>query len=375
MPENPPTSRPIVIPPQRKVVLCVGPGGVGKTTVAASLGLLAAEQGRRVIVVTIDPSLRLAQALGFHDTSDAGVVVTVPGTEGFAHPLACLLLDTRSVFDEIVRGYSPNRASAERMLTNPIYLATVQHLGGALEYAATARVHMLASSGRYDLIVLDTPPTANAIEFLDAPERIREVLDNPAAKFLAGSNRMGMRFLGLASSVMMKAFESLGGGPFIGQLGQFLADFGGVLREFQRRAGDVAELLVSRDTGVVLTTSATDFSAREAKAFVEVLRERRMNVDGIVLNRVDPPLPDLPERTQLRAALERLHPDPSDAEVERLAALYEGLQAQGARGGAIEADLVRSYPDIPVRALLRRNPPPTGLTALQAMGRDLTGGR
>lgn len=366
------STSPPLIPPKRRVMLCVGPGGVGKTTVAAALGLQAAESGRRVIVVTIDPSLRLAQALGFQDTTDAGTIVTVPGTAEAGNPLDCLLLDTRSVFDEIVRGYSANRAAAERMLVNPIYLATVEHLGGALEYAATARVHMLAASGRYDLIVLDTPPTANAIEFLDAPERIREVLDNPAAKFLASSNRVGIRMIGLASSVMLKALEALGGGPFIGQLGQFLSDFGGVLKEFQRRAGDVADLMVSPDTGVILTTSATEFSAREAKAFIEVLRDRRMNVDGIVLNRVDPLRPPMPSAAACEAALGGSSEGRND-DVARLRQLYAGLLAQSERARQIEADLRRSYHDVPIRAVLLRYPPPTGIEALRAIGRDLGG--
>src|SRR5690606_3403368 len=112
MTETSPSLHASLIPPHRRVVLCVGPGGVGKTTVAASLGLQAAQRGRRVIVVTIDPSLRLAQALGFQDTTDAGTIVTVPGSAEAGHPLDCLLLDTRSVFDEIVRGYSADAASA-----------------------------------------------------------------------------------------------------------------------------------------------------------------------------------------------------------------------------------------------------------------------
>jgi len=358
----------MIIPAHRKVMLCVGPGGVGKTTVAASLGLAAAQSGRSVVVVTIDPSRRLAQALGF-EAASAGKVVTVPGTAEAGHPLDCLLLDTQAVFDEIVRGYSADAAAAERMLRNPIYLATVRHLGGALEYAATARVHMLASERRYDLIVLDTPPTANAIEFLDAPERIREVLDNPAAKFLANAGGGGMRFLGLASSVMLRAFESLGGGPFIGQLGQFLGDFGSVLREFRRRAGDVADLLVSNETGVVLTTSATDFSVREAKAFIDVLHDRRLRIDGIVLNRVDPPRPPAPSDEEVREA-STLSAEGRARMLER----YQNLLLQSERAQRVRTDLEASYPKIPVRAILRRFPPPVGLEALRAIGRDLCDG-
>lgn len=373
MPTNSSTSSSALqIPSARRVLLCVGPGGVGKTTVAAALALTAARQGRRVIVVTIDPSRRLAQALGLHrDGAKPGEVVQVPGTAEQGHPLDSLLLDTKEVFDGIVRGYSQTQEIAERMLANPIYRATVEHLGGALEYAATARVHMLFRDNTYDLIVLDTPPTANAIEFLDAPVRINEILNNPAAKFLASSSRVGMKFFGLASSVMLKAFEAMGGGPFIGQLGNFLADFGGVLTEFQRRAGDVADLLSSRETGVVLTTTATDFSAREAKDFIDVLKDRRMNVDGVILNRVDPPAPPMPNERLLRTALEEQLPAPVDTTLHRVVQVYQDVRAQADRAHRVQADLEASHPAVPVCTLERLWPPPTGLDALFQMGAGL----
>ncbi|MEM6294414.1 MAG: ArsA-related P-loop ATPase [Myxococcota bacterium] len=360
----------LTFPTDRKVVLAVGPGGVGKTTVAASLGLSAAAQGRRVIVVTIDPSRRLAQALGVADRN-VSEVVTVPGSEALGTPLDCLLLDTRAVFDSIVRGYSKDEASAQRMLDNRIYQATVQYLGGALEYAATARVHMLVSEGTYDLIVLDTPPTANAIDFLEAPSRIGELLNNPAAKFLATSSRLSLRFLGLASGVMMKVLQAMGGGAFIGELGAFLSDFGAALGEFQRRAGDVAELLVSKGTGVVLTTSANDFSVREAKAFLDVLCDRRMNIDGVVLNRVDPMIPPLAHESVLQEALgDQL--DGLDA-LQRVIEVYDDAREQSERSRRVRLDLERSYPRIPVCVVERMTPPPSGLDSLAAMGAALTG--
>lgn len=368
------SSRPLSLPPDRKVLLCVGPGGVGKTTVAAALGLVAADAGRRTIVVTIDPSFRLAQALGVSGPAGARAIVTVPGTAESGHPLDCLLLDTKLVFDEIVRGYSPNAAAAERMLENPIYLATVQHLGGALEYAAIARVHMLVQSGRYDLIVLDTPPTANAIEFLEAPGRIAELLDNPAAKLLAGSGRVGAKVFGFATSVLTRAFETLGGGPFIGQLGEFLADFGSVLGEFQRRAGDVAELLVSRETGVVLSTSATEFSAREARAFLGTLLERRLRIDGVVLNRVDPPLPPLPPEGMIRDALaEQLPGGDLELALAQVITTYGDARVQSEHARAVQRELERTVPGVPVCAVPRRHPPPNGLGELREIGRVLRG--
>ncbi len=351
-------------------MLTVGPGGVGKTTVAAALGLAAARQGRRAIVVTIDPSRRLAQALGLAD-NQSSEVVTVPGSSELGAPLDCLLLDTRAVFDSIVRGYSKDPASAQRMLDNRIYKATVKYLGGALEYAAIARVHMLVSEGKYDLIVLDTPPTANAIDFLEAPSRIGELLNNPAAKFLAASGRISRRFLGLASSMMVKALEAMGGGQFIGELGGFLSEFGSALSEFQRRAGDVAQLLVSRSTGVVLATSATDFSVREAKAFVDVLRERRLNVDGVVLNRVDPTLPPLAHESVLREALgDQLD---SEAELHRVIEVYDAAREQSERSRRVRLDLERSYTQVPICVVERMYPPPSGLESLAEMGARLTG--
>ena len=358
----------LTFPKDRKVVLTVGPGGVGKTTVAAALGLSAAAQGRKVVVVTIDPSRRLAQALGLAN-SDASEIVTVPGSEALGTPLDCLLLDTRAVFDSIVRGYSKDAAAAQKMLDNRIYQATVRYLGGALEYAAIARVHMLVSEGKYDLIVLDTPPTANAIDFLEAPGRIGELLNNPAAKFLATSSRLSMRFIGLASGVMMKVLEAMGGGQFIGEIGAFLSEFGSALGEFQRRAGGVAELLVSRSTGVVLATSANDFSVREAKAFLEVLRERGLHVDGVVLNRVDPAIPPLAHDDLLQQAFGGAV---DGEQLRRAVEVYDDARAQSERSRRVRQDLERSYPDLPVCAIERMNPPPSGLESLAEMGARIT---
>jgi anion-transporting ArsA/GET3 family ATPase len=260
------------------------------------------------------------------------------------------------------------------MLENPIYRATVTHLGGALEYAATAQVHLLHAEHDYDLVILDTPPTANAIDFLDAPEQIVEVASNPAARFLAGSGRVGMRFLGLASGVMLRAFEAIGGGRLVGDLGRFLADFGEILAEFQRRAGHVADLLVSPKTGVVLATAATDFSVREALAFLEVLRDRGLRVDGVVLNRVDPPLPPAPPPELLRPALRaQLGVAPADAILPDLVAIYADVRRQSERAREVQRELERRVPDVPVCTLPRIDPPPTTLAELLEMGAALWG--
>jgi len=357
----------------------MGPGGVGKTTVAAALGLAAAGRGRRVIVVTIDPSRRLAQALGFDPTQGhtPGQIVPVQAPGGAT--LDSLVLDTRSVFDELVRVYSPDAEAAQRMLDNPIYQATAQHLGGALEYAATARVHMLHAEGRHDLIVLDTPPTANALDFLDAPSHLQELVGNPAARFLAGTGRLGMKLMGLGGGVFLKTFEAMGGGSFIGLLGGFLKEFGAVLGEFRRRAGDLEQLMGSAETGAVFTTTASEFSAREAQGFIDVILERGMRVDGIVLNRVEPPLPPLPPAEVLVAAVasglgEAVSEAAAQEAAARVAAAYEGVGMQGQRAQRILQQLRERYADVPVAVVERRDPPPATLDDLAEMGGRLLAG-
>lgn len=357
------------IPATRRVALVVGPGGVGKTTVAAALAVRAAAVGRRTIVVTIDPSRRLAQALGLGPSSGhaPGDVARV---EIDGARLDALLLDTQRTFDTIVREHSPNKAAAEAMLVNPIYRAMVRSLGGALEYAATAQVHMLASSGQYDLVVLDTPPTANAIDFLEAPSQIAEVASNPAAKFLAQSGRLGMRFLGLGSGLVLKVLESVGGGAFVGDLGRFLADFGAVLTEFQRRAGALADVLTSPSTGVVLTTAATEFSVREALAFLVVLVERKLRVDGVILNRVDGEVPPWPGDDAVREVLAREGGD-VEAALAQARALHHDLGHQAATARAAEQALRERWPRTPLVLVPRMVPPPSSLAELRAMGASI----
>lgn len=355
----------LVVPHAREVMLVVGPGGVGKTTVAAALALRAADSGRRTIVVTIDPSRRLAQALGIAKGGGQapGEIVPIPDSHG---RLDGLLLDTPSTFDAIVRQHSVDAKAAEAMLNNPIYRATVRHLAGALEFAATAQVYMLHAAKRWDLVVLDTPPTANAIEFLDTPAHLTEIVGNPAAKFLSSSSRIGMRFLGLGSGVLLKVLSAIGGGEFVKDLGGFLRDFSSALSEFERRAGKVADLITSPSTGVVLTTSATDFSVREASSFVGVLVERGLRIDGVVLNRFDAAVPPWPGD---EAALEVLAARGGDASsVARAREIHVALTRQAEQAAVALDELRDRWPSTPVCPVPRIDPPPTSIAELREMG-------
>lgn len=359
-----PGSDPLSAAPPRRVVLCVGPGGVGKTTCAAALALGAARQGQRVLVVTIDPSRRLAQALG-HDRARAGTELPVPLPAGGRGSLHALLLATEVVFDRIVQAYAETPAAARQITSNPIYRAIAENLGGALEYAAMAQLQLLHAERRYDLIVLDTPPTANAIDFLSAPERIHEVATNPATKLISGGGKLGARLLGVGNGLVLKALSAIGGGEFLTELGAFLRDFAGVIAAFQQRAGDFSSLLTSPETGVVLATSAAPLSVREGLDFLKVLHERGLRVDGVVLNRVLPPFPPPAPTADLRAVLaEQLAEDRLDDTVRRLETAYAGLRVQGEQSVAAGEALTRAYPRIPLWLLPLRDPSPTSVEDL-----------
>ena len=372
MPPTLSTTDPLAFAAARRVVLCVGPGGVGKTTCAAALALGSAQRGRRVLVVTIDPSRRLAQALGFHSAVDGGKpqFVPLPGGDAGGGSLHALWLASEPVFAELVRAYAATPQAAADILRNPIYKAMAENLGGALEYAAMAKLQLLHAARQYDLIVLDTPPTANAIEFLSAPERVHELATNPAARLLTGGGKLGARLLGIGNSLVLRTLSTLAGSGFITELGAFLRDFSTVLAAFQARAGDFQSLLTSPDTGVVLATSASPFSVREALDFLAVLTERGLRVDSVVLNRVLPPFPPAPPAPALRAALASQLSPGTDSDVledslARILAAYEGLGAQGQQAVQARAALVGAYPRLPLWLLPQREPPPTSLSDLQ----------
>lgn len=350
----------------RRLVLCVGPGGVGKTTCAAALGLHAAGLGRKVVVVTIDPSRRLAQALGFEANSPGELVPVVrePGIH-----LDALALDGAKVFDSIVRGNASSPESAERILSSRMYQATARRLSGALEFAAMARVQMLVDAGEHDLIILDTPPTANAIDFLEAPSRVRELINNPGARLIAGTGRLGARILGMGSSMLSKTLERIAGGQFLGDVGAFLREFAEVLEEFHRRGGNFEQLLRSRATGVLLVTTASSFSVREAEEFLSQLAEYGLRIDAVVLNRIDPELPEPPARERLEAVLDAQ----ARAEIERIWTAYAGARALGERTRRSIEAINSSRAGLRVFAASRHRDPPDTLPELRRLGREIFG--
>ena len=372
MPAEPSTSQKAALFSERRLLLCVGPGGVGKTTNAAALALAAATSGRRVVVLTIDPARRLAQALGLGGDRTGEVV---PVLRDGIH-LDALVLDGEQVFDAIVQDCAASPESARRLLDSGIYRATARRLGGALEYAAMARVQMLYDAGEHDLIILDTPPTASAIDFLEAPKRIRELRENPAARLLSGTGKVGMKLLGLGGNVVMKALSSLGGGEFLRELSDFLQDFAEVLDAFQHRGGDFERLIRSRETGVLLVSSASSLSVREAGHFLEELVAYGLNIEAVILNRQDPPLPPPPEIATIREALrQRFDEGEVEALLPRLLEVYAGAKLRGEQGARSIEVLQHQPGGVPVWEILRRPQPPQTLEELQTLSEELFGGK
>jgi anion-transporting ArsA/GET3 family ATPase len=277
-----------------RILVTVGTGGVGKTTVAAALGLAAARAGKSVLVMTIDPARRLADALGTgplgHEPRSvpderlraAGV------TSGGA--LSAMMLDTKRTFDELVERFAPDPAARERIFGNPIYRNLTDALGGSREYSAMEKLRQMHVEGRYDLIVLDTPPASHALDFLDAPRRLAGFLESQFLTVLlhpaAVVGRASLRLFRSGSELVLKGLERVTGLEFLTSISEFLLAFEEMLGGFSERAHEVARLLRDPVCGFVLVTGPDLQQAKSAESFWQRLQQEGIQLAGLVLNRV-----------------------------------------------------------------------------------------
>jgi anion-transporting ArsA/GET3 family ATPase len=310
----------------RRVVVCAGAGGVGKTTVSAALGSELASRGGRVLVLTIDPARRLAGALGLPDHGDDVHAVNLGGDghepEGSLH---AVMLDAQLTFDRLVREQAPSEAAAERILANPIYRQVSAAVAGAHEYMAMERLYELHTSGEYDVIVLDTPPSRNALDFLEAPGRLTRFVEGRALRFLL---RPGMR----AGRLGFAAVERIAGVTFLRDLSELAAGFEGMYEGFARRAAEVSALLASERTTFLLVTVPQVEPLAEADFFWRALRERELPFGGMIVNKVHPSyVGGAPAaRTRLRAKAKRALrdagvPDPTAGRAAENLVHYQAL--------------------------------------------------
>lgn len=264
----------------RVTVVC-GSGGVGKTTTAAAIGLAAARSGSRVLVVTVDPARRLAQALGAGEIGHEPVRVECGGT-GSLH---VSMLDTKAGWDSLIRRHARDAATAERVLRNPLYDNITSRFVNSHDYIAMEQVNELSQRPDLDLVVIDTPPSRNALDLLDAPRRMREFFGGRLLQWLTLPYRS--RVLSLASRPFLQIADRLLGAQFLGDVAEFFTLLQSMESGFVRRARDVEELLTSERVGFTVVTTAEHASSTEAMHMVSELRARRYRVERIVVNRVE----------------------------------------------------------------------------------------
>ncbi|MET7378951.1 ArsA family ATPase [Streptomyces sp. NPDC005526] len=277
---------PLLDDPDTRIVVCCGSGGVGKTTTAAALGLRAAERGRKVVVLTIDPARRLAQSMGI-DSLD-NVPRRVKGTEGDGE-LHAMMLDMKRTFDEVVEGHAdPERAAA--ILANPFYQSLSAGFAGTQEYMAMEKLGQLRAKDEWDLIVVDTPPSRSALDFLDAPKRLGSFLDGRLIRLLTApaklGGRAGMKFLNVGMSMMTGTLGKLLGGQLLKDVQTFVAAMDTTFGGFRTRADATYKLLQAPGTAFLVVAAPERDALREAAYFVQRLAAERMPLAGLVLNRV-----------------------------------------------------------------------------------------
>jgi len=355
--------------PAVRVVVCCGSGGVGKTTTSAALALRAADRGRRVAVLTIDPARRLAQALGLAELgNEPGRVAGVP--EGPAVPdarsgepprevldarsaeaprgeLHAMMLDMRRTFDEMVQTHTtPDRA--EKILANPFYQTISTSFSGAQEYMAMEKLGQLAATGTWDLIVVDTPPSRSALDFLDAPQRMSTFLDGRMIRLLSSQARAGGRslrkVLGAGFSLFTKAVSTILGGQLLADASAFVQAFDTMFGGFRERATATYALLRSPGTAFVVIAAPEPDALREAAYFVDRLRTEDMPLAGLVLNRTHPVLAPL-SATRARDVADELTGTPLAAAVLRL---HADRVDRAAREDRLLARFSRAHPAVPV---------------------------
>jgi len=282
----------------RRIAVLVGSGGVGKTSLAAALALGRALEGGKVLVCTIDPARRLANALGLASLGNResrvpeekmALAGLAPGGQLFA-----MMLDVKRTWDDLVARHAPDPARRDRIYRNRVYQQLSSALAGSQEYMAMEKLYELATERDYDLIVLDTPPTAHALDFLEAPGRILDFLGNETAQALLApalsAGRLGLRLFHLGSSYVAKTLARFTGAEVLTELAELMASFQGMYDGFKNRAAAVRALLSQPEVGFVVVSSATPASVDEGLYFFERLRADAMPVAGVVVNRVTPSL-------------------------------------------------------------------------------------
>lgn len=299
----------------RRIVVCVGTGGVGKTTVAAALALDAARRGLRTLVLTIDPARRLADALGIRELGNEPRRIESPDGEADLEFYA-MMLDPKRTFDGLIERFATDEAARRKILDNPIYENISGAMSGSGEYAAMEKVLEMSESGRFDLVVVDTPPAQHVLEFLEAPRRLIEFLDSRLVKLLVhpamAAGRFGVRLFQRPIHAVLHLLERVTGVGFLEDLSAFLMAIDDLSDGFKQRADRIQQTLLGEETAFVLVAGPGRESSQNALLFLEHLEKIRASLQGVIINRMHlwpgagAPSPDFSSATVAAADLELL---------------------------------------------------------------------
>jgi anion-transporting ArsA/GET3 family ATPase len=297
----------------KRICICAGSGGVGKTTTSAAIAVGMAARGMKVAVLTIDPAKRLADSLGLPELGNEERQVDPAlferaGIDTNGGELWAMMLDAKATFDELVRRHAPDEETRDRILSNRIYQQLSAALAGSQEYMAMEKMFELYAEDRYDLLVLDTPPTRSALDFLDAPRRLMQFIEGRALQVFLRPTGLGMKVFGRGTSMMVSVLRRVTGVEVLEDLTEFFQAFSSMVGGFQERAKRVNELLANPETSFLVVCGPQGEPVTEAVYFHRKLVEAKLPFGGVVVNKVhyQSELPDYDEelRDELRVALD-----------------------------------------------------------------------
>jgi len=359
-----------------QVIVCCGSGGVGKTTTAAALALRAAEQGRQVVVLTIDPARRLAQSMGLESLDNTPRAVR--GVDGKAGgTLDAMMLDMKRTFDEVVVSAStPERAEA--ILANPFYVSLSSSFSGTQEYMAMEKLGQLKAEARWDLIVVDTPPTRSALDFLDAPQRLSTFLDGRLLKVLVAPAKAGgrayLKVVTASFNLFTRVMTKIIGAQVLQDISQFVAALETMFGGFRERAEATYQLLADPGTAFVVIAAPETAALREAAFFVDRLAEEKMPLAGLVVNRVHHTGAPGLSASRAIAAAEQLEEHGPNTTAGVLRVHAERIKLAD-REQHLRSGFTRSHPSVPVIEVAAMAGDVHDLDGLRVIGSELAGGR
>jgi anion-transporting ArsA/GET3 family ATPase len=360
----------LIADPETRIVVCCGAGGVGKTTTSAALALAAAEAGRTVVVLTIDPARRLAQSLGLVELDNEPRRVDVPGADGELH---AMMLDMKRTFDDVVAAHSTPE-KAQQILENPFYQTLSSSFSGTQEYMAMEKLGQLRASDQWDLIVVDTPPSRSALDFLDAPNRMSRFLDGTMIRLLTAPTRSGFKIASAGFMFFTRIISKILGGQLLRDISAFVAALDTMFGGFRERATATYELLRRPGTWFVVVATPEPDALREASYFVDRLSSEGMPLAGLVLNRTHPPATTLLSATRAEGAAEDVAESGVDGAALAGAALrvHAERMTLAAREQHLADRFTSAHPEVAVRAVPAAAGDVHDLEGLRVMGSELT---